>query len=89
MVELDHDPSSARLAEAVGDLVRKNGLHFANTVPAFAGVRFRDSSVDPLDPHPNPAAHRIFAQALYDDLKRQALLGDAAPGDDEAGPAGP
>ena len=89
VVELDHDPSSARLAEAVGDLVRKNGLHFANTVPAFAGVRFRDSSVDPLDPHPNPAAHRIFAQALYDDLKRQALLGDAAPGDDEADPAGP
>ncbi len=89
VVELDHDSSSEPLAEAVGAMVLENGLHFANTVPAFRGTRLAEFGVDKLDPHPNPTAHRIFAEVLYAELKRQSLLGDPGPVGDPSGPANP
>ncbi len=78
VVELDHDYSSHELAEEVGTRVLKSGLHFSNTVPAFEGTHFKDLSVDEIDPHPNAAAHRVFAEVLYADLQKQSLLGPAS-----------
>lgn len=79
VVALDHDASSLDLARDVEGLVRKHGLAFASTVPAFQGTSYRGLSVDEIDPHPNTEAHRIFAEVLYRELAEQALLGARLP----------
>ena len=54
---------------------RALGLHYLDTRPAFKGTRASDFWIYALDPHPNEAAHEIFARLIADYLESNRLLG--------------
>lgn len=74
VVVLDHDYSHYGLSKKIESLVKKNNLFFSSTVPAFKNTNFEDLTIFQIDYHPNAEANRIFAQAIYNDLKEQLLL---------------
>ena len=76
VVALDHDYQHKDLAERIGERVNSyEDLYFSSTLPYFEGKYFRDYSIYKVDMHPNGEANGIFAEAVYNDLKTQSLLG--------------
>jgi hypothetical protein len=65
-----HFDGERELARAI----RQRGLHFADMRPWFQGIHPHDLWIYDLDPHPNRRAHAIFADALTDFLRENALL---------------
>lgn len=68
----ESDPSDAELAARC----RALALPCHDTRSAFAGTRARDFWIYALDPHPNAAAHAIFADSIESFLRAQGLLPD-------------
>ena len=75
IVVLDHDYENYDIiSEDLKSLVEKNNLCYLNTLPSFKDSNLKDMNVSLLDPHPNAKAQRIFADTIYNDLKKQSLL---------------
>ena len=53
---------------------RARGLHFFDTRHAFQGMDARKLWIHPLDPHPNPRGHAIFAREIGSFLRTSGLL---------------
>lgn len=79
VAHLEIDPNRKTPAlDSVGEQIRSAGLHFVDTRPAFEGLRQQDFWIYPLNPHPNAAAHDIFADVIAEFLVSNQLL---PPGD--------
>jgi len=74
IVVLDHDYSHYELSDKIKKLVEKYSLYYSNTIPAFRDTNITDFTIYKIDIHPNAEANRIFADAIYNDLKIQSLL---------------
>jgi lysophospholipase L1-like esterase len=74
IVVLDHDYSHYELSAKIKKLVEKYSLYYSNTIPAFRDTNITDFTIYKIDIHPNAKANRIFADAIYNDLKIQSLL---------------
>ena len=73
-LELDaRDPSPVE--QVVQRRALKAGLFYLDTRSAFADLRPGDFWIYELDPHPNAAAHAIFADVLEEFLDSHELLG--------------
>jgi len=55
-------------------LARARGVHYFDTRDAFAGTRPSDFWIHEFDPHPNRAAHEVFAREIADFLRSEGLL---------------
>jgi hypothetical protein len=73
IVVLDHDYQHYKLGEKIGESVMASNLCFSNTLPAFKDTYFRDYTIYKVDMHPNAEANRLFAEAIYRDLKQESL----------------
>ena len=60
----------ASLHAAVAAFAAAEGIDTLDLYPRFAGRRDRELWVHPYDQHPNPAAHRLFAQGIDEHLAR-------------------
>ena len=74
IVVLDHDYSHYELSDKIKKLAEKYSLYYSNTIPAFRDTNITDFTIYKIDIHPNAEANRIFADAIYNDLKIQSLL---------------
>ncbi|MGH7900882.1 MAG: SGNH/GDSL hydrolase family protein [Thermodesulfobacteriota bacterium] len=74
VVVLDHDYSHYELSTKIKSLVENNNLYYSNTIPAFKDTNLGDLTIDKIDIHPNAKANQMFADAIYNDLKKQSLL---------------
>lgn len=75
MVRLEYAPSEKLAVDReVEAQARKLGIHYLDTRAAFEGTRTQDLWIYPLDPHPNAAAHAIFARVIADYLRSNDLL---------------
>ena len=74
IVVLDHDYTHLELSEEIKNLVKKYNLYYSNTIPAFKDTDLNEMVIYQIDIHPNSRANKIFADAIYDDLKKQSLL---------------
>ncbi len=72
-LEFDQEISNASSVE-VARMARALGLHHLDTRAGFRGTRARDFWIYELDPHPNAAAHEIFARAIAKFLRAEGLL---------------
>lgn len=63
MFDFSHHPF-ARAHEVVADFCKSNGIDFIDVTSDFADEEVKGMVVSILDPHPNPKAQRIFAEAL-------------------------
>jgi len=54
--------------EAIASAARAEGFTVVQSFPYFRGMDAGSLWAGPRNPHPNPQAHRILAQALYDSL---------------------
>src|SRR5262249_27235056 len=61
---LDRDYPYRPLHEAAEDFMCSDGVEFIDLKDAVLGRHDADLWVDPADQHPNPVAHRLFADAL-------------------------
>ncbi|MGC9029698.1 MAG: SGNH/GDSL hydrolase family protein [Desulfomonilaceae bacterium] len=52
----------------VYEFCKKNGIDVLDVAPFFKGMRAQHLHVSLMDPHPNAAAQRIFAQAIAEHL---------------------
>jgi hypothetical protein len=68
-----HDVRSA-VDWRIEERSRALGIHYLDTRPAFEGRRASDFWIYELDPHPNEAAHEIFADRIADFLRSHRLL---------------
>jgi hypothetical protein len=59
-----------KFADKLEEIVLKKDLYFANLSTPFEGTEIDDYIIYPIDSHPNGAAHRIFADVLYEFLLR-------------------
>lgn len=59
-----HDEPPSRLDVLVEEAIRAHGLYFLDTREAFGGTTAHDFYISELDPHPNAAAHAIFADVI-------------------------
>ena len=59
-----------KFADKLEEIVLKKDLYFANLSTPFEGTEIDDYIIYPIDSHPNGAAHRIFADVLYEFLIR-------------------
>jgi hypothetical protein len=85
VVRLAFDPDGAsdeeaRVDAAVEALAAKLGLPHLDTRAAFAGRSPHDHWIYPLDPHPNAAAHGIFADVIAGFLASSGLLPPSTEG---------
>ncbi len=71
---LDHDYSHYQLSADIKQLVENNNLHYVNTIPSFENIDISELVIYKTDIHPNSKANKIFADAIYSDLKKQSLL---------------
>ncbi len=55
-------------------LVIGNGLHFVDVSLPFKGADVLEYRINPTDGHPNGKANKVFAEQLYDHLKKSNLL---------------
>lgn len=55
--------------DRVARAARERGLGVTRPFDAFEGRNPADLWVSPLDSHPNPEGHALFARALHDDLR--------------------
>ena len=71
-----HSPGSAYpfrdVHEAVSAAARREGIPVVDLLPAFAGADPPSLWVSRGDAHPNARAHRIIADALYEEIARGA-----------------
>lgn len=75
IVVLDHEYSHYEaMSKVIEKLVRKNNLCYSNTIPSFRNKNFNDMTILRTDFHPNEEAQQIFADVIYNDLKRQSFL---------------
>ena len=74
IVILDHDFSHYELSDEIEELVRKNNLHYSNTIPAFENTDLSNMTIYRIDIHPNAQANQIFADEIYEDLEEQSLI---------------
>lgn len=74
IVVLDHDYTHYELSGEIKQLAEMNNLYHSNTIPSFQDTNIRDLTIYNIDIHPNAEANRIFADAIYNDLKIQSLL---------------
>jgi len=56
--------------ERVAEAAVGRGLTVSRSQPYFRGRDPEELRVSSLDPHPNAAAHRLYAQALFDGFRR-------------------
>ncbi len=75
IVVLDHDYSNYELSGEIQKLVEKNNLYYSNTIPAFKNADLSELTIYKIDIHPNTRANQMFADTIYNDLKKQSLLG--------------
>ena len=75
IVILDHDYSHYELSGRINKLVEKNRRYYSNTIPSFKDIGISDLIIYKIDIHPNTKANQMFADAIYNDLKKQSLLG--------------
>jgi hypothetical protein len=47
------------------------GIEVIDTAPAFRDTPFNDTTILPIDGHPNPLAHRLYADAVYAHLRER------------------
>lgn len=72
-----YDPTPPnRAEEVVEERCRALGLHYFDSRAAFRGIDPRSLWIHELDPHPNAAAHAIYAAALETYLTSEGLLDD-------------
>lgn len=69
--------SERRLEQAA----RVRGLHYFDTRHAFKGMDVRKLWIHPLDPHPNPHGHAIFAREILAFLRQRDLLAHTGAAD--------
>ncbi len=75
MVRLEIDPRDPTAAEReLARASRELGIHYLDTRAAFRGTRASDYWIHPLDPHPNAAAHEIFAREIASFFASEGLL---------------
>jgi hypothetical protein len=75
IVRLEYDASPKLPIDLeVEQIAATLGLHYLDTRDAFRGTRARDFWIYELDPHPNPIAHGIFADAIASFLRTEGLL---------------
>jgi len=60
--------------EPIKSLAEEQGLYFVDTSSALGGLPLREVTINKLDPHPNPRAHKIFAEQIHNYLVAQGLL---------------
>ncbi len=74
IVVLDHDYSHYQLSADIKQLVENNNLYYVNTIPSFQDLDISELIIYKTDIHPNSKANKIFANAIYGELKKQPLL---------------
>jgi len=75
LVRLEFDASDRLPIDFEAErLSRAHGVHYLDTRVAFAGTRPSDFWIYELDPHPNRAAHEIFAREISAYLRSEGLL---------------
>jgi hypothetical protein len=75
LVRLEFDASDRLPIDFEAEqLSRARGVHYLDTRDAFAGTHPRDFWIHELDPHPNRAAHEIFAREVSNHLRSAGLL---------------
>jgi lysophospholipase L1-like esterase len=62
--------ANVRLA-GVQRLAEGLGIEVIDTAPAFRGIPFSDTRILPIDGHPNAFAHRRYADAIYEHLRKR------------------
>jgi len=76
LVRLEIDPKERLPIDfEVEEKARTLGLYYVDTRDAFQGTNPRDFWIYELDPHPNRAAHEIFAKVIAKFLRSNDLLG--------------
>lgn len=76
VVQLGFEAGEPSAADAeIERQCRAQDLYYVDTRPAFRGTRPRDFWIYELDPHPNAAAHEIFARVLAGFLRSNHLVG--------------
>ncbi len=76
LLRLELDPRTpAPVEQAVEERAEREGLFYVDTRRAFAAARPSDFWIYELDPHPNAAAHAIFADVVEAFLRDRDLLG--------------
>jgi hypothetical protein len=75
LVRLEFDASERLPIEIEAEeLSRSHGVHYLDTRDAFEGTRPSDFWIHDFDPHPNRAAHEIFAREVSRYLHSVGLL---------------
>ena len=75
IVVLDHDYSHYEaLSRKIEILVEKNNLCYSNTITSIKDQNFDDLVLFQTDFHPKAEANIIFADAIYNDLKKQSVF---------------
>ena len=75
LVRLEFDASERLPIDVEAErLSRAHGVHYLDTRDAFTGTRTNDFWVHEFDPHPNRAAHEIFAREISTYLRSAGLL---------------
>ena len=57
--------------ERVLSLAEGLGIEVIDTAPAFRGTPFSETRILPIDGHPNAFAHRRYAEAVYQHLRKR------------------
>lgn len=70
-VILNMHQGNAANAKALAQLAQRHAQCVVDTTPAFAGIDLADLVIYPTDPHPNPRAHRIFAEVIAPHVERE------------------
>jgi hypothetical protein len=75
LVRLEYDGSTDLPSDAaIQEEARQLGIRFFDTRTGFIGTRPRSFWIHGLDPHPNAAAHAIFAREIAGFLSSRDLL---------------
>lgn len=70
-VILNMHQGNAANARALAQLAQRHARCVVDTTPAFAGIDLAELVIYPTDPHPNPRAHRIFAEVIAPHVERE------------------
>jgi len=75
LIRLEFDGSEKLPIDVEAErLSRANGVHYVDTREGFVGTRPSDFWIHEFDPHPNRAAHRIFAREIATYLRSEHLI---------------
>jgi len=71
---LNMNQENARNAIALLEVAHRHSPCAVDTTPAFAGMDLAKLAIYPIDQHPNPIAHGIFADAMMPRVSRELAV---------------